>query len=171
MFLNVGVFVFLNLVIRCGRVVFWLRVRVRGCTGGGVCLYGLFIHFVYTGGGWVAKVFKGFRFDPGLYAGFQPLASAGGCTVTGAFERFMACCVEGGALVFPDKGTAGFEAEACVLVDWLGKGKRSYRGEGGVEVNLAGRLLWLLPKVRDVGLRGEMEEQLKRSVSEVSGQE
>jgi hypothetical protein len=80
----------------------------------------------------------------------------------------MACCVEGGVLVFPDKGTAGFEAEARVLVDWLGKGKRSYRGEGGVEVNLAGRLVWLLPKVRDAALREKVEAQLKRSVSEVS---
>ena len=54
------------------------------------------------------------------------------------------------------------------MVDWLGKGKRFYRGEGGVEVNIAGRLVWLLSRVRDAGLRLEMEEQLKRSVSEVS---
>jgi len=32
------------------------------------------------------------------------------------------------SLVFPDKGTGGFEAEARVLVDWLRKGKRFYRG-------------------------------------------
>jgi hypothetical protein len=132
---------------------------------GRVCLYGLFIRFVYTGG-WVVKVFKGFRFDSELYAGFKRVACAGGCTVTGAFERFMSCCVEGGGLVFPDRGTEGFEAEARVLVDWLGKGRRFYRGEGGVEVNISGRLVWLLPKVRDAKLRGELEETLKGSVSE-----
>ena len=113
----------------------------------------------------LGRVFRSFRFDPELYAGFGRLVSAGGCTVTGAFERFMSCCVEGGGLVFPEGGTVGFEAEARVLVDWLGKGKRSYRGEGGVEVNVAGRLVWLLPKVRDAALRGELEETLKGSVS------
>ncbi len=115
----------------------------------------------------MVKVFKGFRFDPDLYAGFGRLASAGGCTVTGAFERFMSCCVEGGVLVFPDCGVEGFEAEARVLVDWLRKGRRFYRGEGGVEVNIAGRLVWLLLRVRDVELRREMEEELKGSVSKV----
>jgi hypothetical protein len=134
-------------------------------SGGGVCLYGLFIRFVYTGG-CVVKVFRGFRFDVELYAGFKRVACAGGCTVTGAFERFMSCCVEGGGLVFPDRGTEGFEAEVRVLVDWLGKGRRFYRGEGGVEVNISGRLVWLLPKVRDAKLRGELEETLKGSVSE-----
>src|SRR3990170_312609 len=118
-----------------------------------------------VGGGWVGKVFKGFRFDPELYGGFKKVASAGGCTVTGAFERFMSGCVEAGVLVFPERGVEGFEAEARVLVDWLRKGKRFYRGEGGEEVNISGRLLWLLPRVRGAGLKGEMEEGLKRSVS------
>ncbi len=76
--------------------------------------------------------------------------------MTGAFERFMSCCVEGGGLVFPEGGTVGFEAEARVLVDWLGKGRRFYRGEGGVEVNVAGRLVWLLLRVRDAKLRGRL---------------
>ena len=115
----------------------------------------------------MGKVFKGFRFDPELYGGFKGLASAGGCTVTGAFERFMNCCVEAGVLVFAERAVEGFEAEARVLVDWLRKGKRFYRGEGGEEVNISGRLVWLLPRVRGAGLRGEMEEELKRSVSEV----
>jgi hypothetical protein len=44
-------------------------------------------------------------------------------------------------LVFPDRGTGGFEVEARVLVNWLGKGRRFYRGEGGVEVNVSGRLV------------------------------
>ena len=111
------------------------------------------------------KVFKGFRFDPQLYAEFVCLVSAGGCTLTGAFSRFMSCCVERGVLVFPDVGTDGFEAEARVLVDWLGKGRRFYRGEGGVEVNIGGRLVWLLPKVHDGSLRAGMEKVLKGSVS------
>jgi hypothetical protein len=71
-----------------------LRGRV-----GGVCLYGLFIRFVYMGG-CVVKVFRGFRFGSGLYAGFGRLACVGGCTVAGVFERFMSCCVEGGVWFF-----------------------------------------------------------------------
>ena len=62
---------------------------MKGCTGGGVCLYDLFIRFVYTGD-CVVKVFRGFRFDPELYAGFKRVACAGGCTVTG---RLSGLCV------------------------------------------------------------------------------
>ena len=40
----------------------------------------------------------------------------GGCTVTGAFERFTSGCVDADALVFPDRGVLDFEAEARVLV-------------------------------------------------------
>ena len=115
---------------------------------------------------WMVKVFRGFRFDVKLYEDFGRLASVAGVTVTGAFERFMSECVEGGGLVFPEHWSADFEVEARVLVDWLRKGKRFYRGEGGEEVNISGRLVWLLLRVRDVGLRREMEEELKRSVSE-----
>jgi hypothetical protein len=138
------------------------------CVGFGFCLYGLFICFVYMVGWWLGlvKVFRGLRFDPVLYGGFKRVASVGGCTVTVAFERFMMCCVEGGVLVFPDVGVGGFEAEARVLTDWLRKGRRFYRGEGGEEVNVAGRLVWLLTRVREVELRGKMETELKRSVSE-----
>ena len=78
----------------------------------------------------------------------------------------MSICVEEGLLVFHERDIEGFEVEARVLVDWLGKGKRFYRGEGGVEVNIAGRLVGLLLKVRDSELRGEMEKALKSSVSE-----
>ena len=130
----------------------------------------MFIQFVYTiclySGGLMAKIFKGFRFDPTLYDDFKRLTSKSGCTVTCAFERFMSCCVEGGVLVFPQKDTGAFETEARVLVDWLGKGKRFYRGEGGEEVNISGRLIWLLSKVHDAGLRLQMEEVLKKTVSE-----
>jgi len=137
---------------------------------GVVCLYGLFIQFVYTR--WlvagclvVGKVFKGFRFDPELYSSFRRLASSGGCTATGAFERFMRVCVERRVLVFPEGGVGGCEVKARVLVDWLRKGRRFYRGENGEEVNISGRLVWLLRKVSDVGLKAEMEEVLKKSVS------
>jgi hypothetical protein len=114
----------------------------------------------------LAKVFKGFRFEAQLYRDFKSVASAGGCTVTGAFERFMGLCVEGELLVFPERNIEGFEAEARVLVDWLRKGRRFYRGECGVEVNIAGRLVGLLLKVRDSELRGAIEDALKGSVSE-----
>lgn len=114
----------------------------------------------------LAKVFKGFRFDVQLYSDFKDVASAGGCTLTDAFERFMSVCVEGGRLVFPESKIEGFEVEARVLVDRLRKGRRFYRGEGGVEVNIAGRLVGLLLKVHDSELRGAMEEVLKGSVSE-----
>lgn len=84
---------------------------------------GLFIQFVYTGWWWlVAKVFRGFRFDPELYAGFRRLVSGGGCTVTGAFERFMSCCVECGVWFFLIKGQGvlrlrlGFWLIGCVRV-------------------------------------------------------
>jgi hypothetical protein len=114
----------------------------------------------------MGKVFKGFRFDPEVYAAFGRLTDAGGVTITAAFERFMRVCVEAGVLVFPDVGGAGFEAEARVLADWLGKGKRFYRAAGGEEVNVAGRLVWLLSRVRDPELIGLVERRLKESVAE-----
>ena len=73
--------------------------------------------------------------------------------------------MDGAALVFPERDVAGFEAEARVLLDWLGKGKRFYRGEGNEEVNVAGRLVWLLTKVQNSELRSNMEDFLKRSVN------
>ena len=123
---------------------------------------------LYTGD-LVGKIFKGFRFESALYDGFKKLAFAGGCTMTSAFERFMSCCVEGGVLVFPQGQSEGLEAEARVFVDWLGKGKRFYRGEGGEEVNISGRLIWLLPKVRSADLRGEIECALKGLFGEKKG--
>lgn len=112
----------------------------------------------------MAKVFKGFRFDAELYGGFKEVAGAGGFTVTGAFERFMRGCVECGFLVFPDERLGDFEVEARVLADWLGKGKRFYRGEDGGEVNIQGRLFGLLSKVRDAELKAQVEKVLKASV-------
>ena len=113
----------------------------------------------------MAKIYKGFRFDPELYAGFKRLASARGLTATSAFERFMRSCVDAEALIFPSVNVEGYEAEARVLVDWLEKGKRFYRGDGQTEVNISGQLLLLLPRIHSTELRGEIEEQLKNTVS------
>lgn len=65
----------------------------------------------------------------------------------------MRGCVEVDALVFPERMVLGLEVEARVLVDWLGKGKRFYRGEDGCEVNIQGRLFSLLGKVHDAALK------------------
>ena len=64
-----------------------------------VCLYILFIQWVI-----MAKGYYRLRFDPSLYGDFKAIVLAGGCTVTGAFERFMRGCVEVRALVFADQG-------------------------------------------------------------------
>jgi len=72
--------------------------------------------------------------------------------------------VEADALVFVDRRVLDFEVEARVSVDWLRKGKYFYRGEEGLEINIQGRLLWLLPKVQNPALKREIEDALKRSV-------
>lgn len=114
----------------------------------------------------VAKVLKSFRFEPELYAEFCKVVDAGGLTITGVFERFMRCCVEADALVFADLGVPECEAEARVLVDWLGKDKYFYRSTENEEVNIQGRLLSLLRRVQDDALRQQMEDVLKTSVAE-----
>lgn len=114
----------------------------------------------------MGKVFKGFRFNPELYATFSSIVDRSGCTLTASYEKFMNVCVARGELVFPEVKMEAFEAEARVLVDWLGKGKRFYRGGNGEEVNIPGRLVWLLTRVRDPVLRCDVEEQLKRSVAQ-----
>jgi hypothetical protein len=111
------------------------------------------------------KVFRGFRFEMETYDAFCILADKKGLTATGALERFMMGCVTVDELVFADRRLLDFEAEARVLVDWLGKGKYFYRDEQGREINISGRLLSLLPKVVDGALKGKIEEALKNSVS------
>jgi hypothetical protein len=113
----------------------------------------------------LGKPFKGFRFQPQLYADFMKIARSGGYTVTGAFEKFMSGYVEINALVFPDRKILDSEAEARVLADWLDKGKHFYRTDNGEEVNIQGRLLWLLPKINDSALKKDVEDVLKKSVS------
>jgi hypothetical protein len=146
-----------------------------------VCLYVLFIQlgFIICDMGFkrpgcsvcgvvvgLVKVYHGFRFEPALYAAFKAVLGGSGFTVTGAFERFMQGCVDVDALVFAERRLLDFEVEARILVDWLGKGKLFYRADGGDEVNISGRLLWLLPKVNDASLKGLIEEALKKSVTE-----
>ena len=125
-----------------------------------VCLYILFIQVVF----WL-RFLRGLGLIPNFTVILRMWLLRVGVLSTGAFERFMSGCVEGGLLVFPERNIEGFEVEARVLVDWLRKGKRFYRSESGVEVNIAGRLVGLLVKVRDSELRGAMEEVLKESVT------
>jgi hypothetical protein len=113
----------------------------------------------------LGKVFYGFRFDPAVYSDFKHVVDAGGCTITGAFERFMHSCVEADGLVFAEQRVLDFEAEARVLVDWLGNGKYFYDAETGKEVSVQGRLLSILPKVHDTALKKSIEDVLKKSAT------
>ena len=65
----------------------------------------------------MGRVFRSFRFDGELYAGFARVCGVSGCTVTGAFDRFMRGCVAAEGLVFAEADLAGFEAQARVLAD------------------------------------------------------
>jgi hypothetical protein len=113
----------------------------------------------------LAKHLYSIRFKPDLYGAFKKVAKTNGYTVTGAFEHFMNACVEANTLVFPDNRILDYEAEARILADWLNKGKTFYRTEDSTEVNILGRLIWLLPRVQDKALRDLIEKSLKKSVS------
>jgi hypothetical protein len=106
---------------------------------------------------------KTFRFDLELYGRFKDLASKSPYTVTGAFEKFMSSCVETGVLSFPRSAAAGdVEAEARVMLAWLKKDRHWYSPQSGEEeFSVEGRLLHLLPRVRDQALKGTIEESLK----------
>jgi hypothetical protein len=112
----------------------------------------------------LVKVFRGFRFDPDLYARFKELAGRSGLMVTEAFEKFMTACVEARAVRFPvaqEKG-GGVEPEARVLLAWLRKGRVSYSATSGdEEISIDARLLQLLSQVEDATLRKEIEDELK----------
>jgi hypothetical protein len=107
---------------------------------------------------------KLFRFNSELYSRFKDLVSKSPYTVTGAFEKFMGLCVEEGVLSFPSSVTAegDVEAEARVMLAWLKKGKHWYSPESGEEeFSVEGRLLQLLPRVRDQALKEKIEESVK----------
>lgn len=108
----------------------------------------------------MVKAFKGFRFDPELYARFKRLAAENGLGVTEAFERFMKACVENGVVRFP--GSVDCEAEARVLLAWLRKGEYWYGIHEAEEISVPGRLLQMLSKVKDDSLKSEIEEELKK---------
>ena len=111
----------------------------------------------------MTKIFKGFRFDPELYAKFKKLATSSGLMVTEAFERFMEASVNAGAITFPTANRRGVEVEARVLLAWLRKGKWFYDSpSGGEELSVESRLLTLLSQVQDEDLRREIEEDLKK---------
>jgi hypothetical protein len=108
------------------------------------------------------KVFKAFRFNPELYERFKVLASENGYTVTGTFEKFMSSAVECG-LNFPSasKTSEDAETEARVILALLKKNKYWIRIDDKKEVSIPGRLLQLLPNVKEPSLRQNIEETLK----------
>lgn len=64
----------------------------------------------------LGKVSKSFRFEVDLYEDFKRFVGVAGCTVTGAFEHFMAGRVERGSLVFAEHGVGGlclFRSKLC----------------------------------------------------------
>lgn len=75
-------------------------------------------------------------------------------------------CIEANQL-FPEKINRDSEVEARILVDWLSKGKLFIRSEIGEEVNIQGRLLWLLPRVNDSALKCLIEKTLKESIAAI----
>lgn len=128
-----------------------------------MCLYNLFVHFDYTVSPLV-KTFKSFRFDPELYGKFKELTSKSGLMVTEAFEKFMAACIESGAIIFPEPvdQRRGVEAEARVLLAWLKRDEFWYRLDNGKELSVVGRLLTLLSRIQDEKLHQGIEDELKK---------
>jgi hypothetical protein len=110
----------------------------------------------------VPKTLKTFRCDLELYGRFKDLVSKSGYTVTGAIEKFMSSCVEKGVLTFPSSITAeDVEAEARVMLAWLKRDQHWYSpGSGQEQFSVEGRLLQLLPRVRDSALKEKVEESL-----------
>lgn len=125
-------------------------------------LYILIIHSAYT----VIRMPKTprmFRLNLELYDQFKSLASKNGYTVTRALEKFMNVCVENGVLSFPAQAAAedDLEAEAKIMLAWLSKGRHWYRFGSNEEFSVQGRLLQLLPQIRDQALKKQIEENLK----------
>jgi len=108
------------------------------------------------------KVFKGFRFNSNLYLSFKELATKKGYTVTETFEKFMTRSLEYG-IAFPsaDK-TENVEAEARIMLAWVKEGQYRVSLEGEEDTSTRGRLLTLLPNVKDAALRLDIEENLKK---------
>jgi hypothetical protein len=103
---------------------------------------------------------KSFRFDPQLYQSFKELTQKNGYSVTAAFNKFMALAVEFG-LVFPTDRVEALEAEARIMLAWLKAGRYWVNLDGKRETSVRGRLLDLLPAIRNPELSKEIEEALK----------
>ena len=113
----------------------------------------------------MTKKLKAFRFDLELYEKFKALAQNGNLMVTEALEKFMRTCVEAGGVVFPESaaGKRGAETESRVLLTWLQRGQLRYHlGNEEDPFSVTGRLLQLLPRVEDSGLRADIEAELKK---------
>lgn len=108
------------------------------------------------------KMLKAFRFNPELYQKFKALASENGYTVTGAFEKFMSSALEYG-LNFPtaNKTCEDAETEARVLLTLLKKNKYWVRQDEKKNISVTGRLLQLLPNIKETNLRQDIEQTLK----------
>ncbi|MGD0449526.1 MAG: hypothetical protein ABSA79_00540 [Candidatus Bathyarchaeia archaeon] len=108
------------------------------------------------------KMLKAFRFNPELYEKFKVLASESGYTVTGAFEKFMSNALEYG-LAFPSatKVNEDAETEARVLLTLLKRNKYWVRMDEKKDVSVTGRLLQLLPNIKETNLRQDIEQTLK----------
>ncbi|MGA2308583.1 MAG: hypothetical protein ABSG57_03415 [Candidatus Bathyarchaeia archaeon] len=140
---------------------------LRGVFGGFVffseSLYVLHIHFAYTVVD-MPKSGRMFRLNLELYNRFKDLASGSGYTVTRALEKFMSSCVENEVLSFPSPVAAegDLEAEVRIMLAWLKKGQHWYCFESGEkEFSVEGRLLQLLPRIRDRALKEQIEVSLK----------
>lgn len=108
------------------------------------------------------KIRKGFRFSPQLYERLKELASKNGYTVTSAFEKFTSKSLEYG-LAFPAAPKIeNVESEARVMLACLKDGKHWVSLGGKTETSTRGRLLQLLPTIKDADLRLDVEETLKK---------
>ena len=68
-------------------------------------------------------------------------------------------------LIFPAPvKTENVEAEARVMLSWLKEGRYWVHLSGKDETSTRGRLLLLLPNTKDVTLRVDIEETLKRNL-------
>ncbi|MCK4434311.1 hypothetical protein KAU92_02380 [Candidatus Bathyarchaeota archaeon] len=111
----------------------------------------------------MGKPLKAFRFHPDVYSSFKKVAGQGGYSMTAALEKFMEVCIREDRLVFPGPVKAeDAEREARIMLVWLKKKKYWYYFKGEGQLSVVGRLLELLPKVKDSSLKNQIEKELKK---------
>jgi len=111
----------------------------------------------------MGKKLKAFRFHPDVYSSFKKVAGQGGYSMTAALEKFMEICVREDSLVCPGPVKAeDAERESRIMLAWLKQKKYWYDQKGEEELSVVGRLLELLPKVKDPSLKDQIEEELKK---------